>query len=352
MIAGVVAMLFCTALVAACGSATSDVTGGGVDSPADTGTEGVADADIVQTVQAPVPGSVKDFFDGICSDYRPVPIKKDEDLAGQTAAYDEIVAEEDWGGEIAEGTKLYVGNINGAVFVYGTNDTDKASWGVRKWALAETGEDSKKGLGNIQISAGTKADEARVVANHPDSSYPGVRYQTCVVVNTPSSWAQSLKNVAGDVFVFDVMGTVKVSNGNGNINVGDAGGNSVEIENQSGNIVVSARPSSAVSVLNGSGNITYHLLESTHLKNDSSLDTKNGTIKLVFNAGTGAKLDALVDAGTISAPDLPAPEAVDANGQRLVADVNGGGAKLTAHSETGTITVELLKPQTDAGETE
>ena len=328
----VVLVLLSGVMTGACGSATSSGTGGGA------ACSGIATTNVAQNV----PEAVKSKFNEVCSSYAPTPVKKGDLILGQPAAYDEVLAEEDDGGEIATGTSLNAGNINGVVYTYVTTEAGKASWGVRKWALAETSDDAKKGLSDIKINGDPQAGGSDLIVEHPDNKYPGTRYQACVVVNLPASWQQSVKNVSGDVFSIDPQILSKIVNENGNVNVNDAVG-SVDIANQNGSVEVSAHSSAAVKVSNVSGNIIYDLIDSGALKNDGSLETSAGTIKITFDPGAGARLDALVDTGLISAPDLPLPAIVDIKGQRLVADVNGSGAKLTAHAETGRITIELQK---------
>ncbi len=358
------AILAIACLISACGGSAG---GGGPGSPAGS-------------VAGEVPSAIKAMLDETCGT-RPTPLAEDSEIGGQRLNYAEVLAEEDVGSSISDASKLSAGNINGTLRVKTSSDGN-VYWAARKWTLSETMEKAESELENVAISSDVKDNAATVDVSQPDSVLPGTRYETCLVIMAPSDWPQSsnnesgnieIQNMSGDVIVEtasgDIIitqhtgGTIGAKTQSGDISIDTASDKEVTVSSQSGNIAISTSGSGkitstnvsgdlevnadsrvAVDLQNRSGDIHYTLTNGgVPYQYDGIVSSESGSIALDLADGFGLHLDAEVLTGSIEVPAaFPAPAPSGVTGEKLVADINGGGAALTIRSTTGTISIDTL----------
>jgi DUF4097 and DUF4098 domain-containing protein YvlB len=150
----------------------------------------------------------------------------------------------------------------------------------------------------------------------------------------------TVRNDYGHILITQVMApSYDVSTNSGEINLDGANG-SVKAHSDYGNVTVTNAVEVALDLSTNSGTIQFagSLADDPHL-----LKTDYGDVRLVLPENTPLTLDLRTDYGRI-ASDLPLTLSGSLEETNWHGTFNGGGAKLTASTGSGNISIEALKP--------
>lgn len=161
----------------------------------------------------------------------------------------------------------------------------------------------------------------------------------------------ALQSVSGDVHATSLDGDVRAQSVSGDVTLDDVGGE-VDARTTSGGVTVRRARVSRLRAETVSGDVAYDGALARDGRYD--LSSHSGEIRLALPAGAGAALSVRTYSGTIDS-DVPLtlqPNAVpnDARaagyrtGRRLEFTLGGGGARITAESFSGSITITRPRP--------